>query len=74
VGAVRVQFKPVYVAFAGLALLYAGLFGILYVVADVDHKGSLEVAHGTILAMSVMLVALGIHLLSLYLCIPDDPL
>jgi hypothetical protein len=74
VGAVRVQFKPIYVALAGIALLCAGLLGVLYVVADVDHKGSLEAVHGTILTMSVLLVALGTQLLALYVCAPDDPL
>jgi hypothetical protein len=73
VGAVRVWFKPLYVAFAGLALLYAGLCGVLYVIADVDYKGVWEAAHATILTMSVMLVALGLQLLSWYLCVPGDP-
>jgi len=71
-GGVRIRFKPVYVAYVGVVLLFVGVCGILYVVADVDHKGVFEVVHGSILAVSIALVALGSNLFTLYLCMPDD--
>lgn len=68
----RVRFRPVYVAFAGLALLFAGFYGILYVMVDADYKGVWEEAYATILTVSVALMALGLQLLSAYLCTLGD--
>jgi hypothetical protein len=72
VGVVRVKFKPIYAAFAGLAFLFAGFYGILYVMIDADHRGVWETLHALTLTISIILWTSGLQLLSWYLCTPED--